>query len=133
MNESKQLEPKEALPPLGLGLASLVLATIALVLFVLPVLSVPIAACGVVLSLAGIASVPWRRSESLRWSLAGLCASSLALGIVLAIYYAPSYEEPSLDSQPLWQSPPVKPYVPPPAMPGEAGVRHAGRAGRVIS
>ena len=45
------------LPPLGLGLASVALGAIGLMLFVLPILAIPISTCGLVLGLIGLVRI----------------------------------------------------------------------------
>jgi hypothetical protein len=108
----------ETAPPIALGITSVVLATISLLLSFLPVLSLPIAACGLILSLAGAFSARWRPQESLRWALVGGCGTLAALGIGLAIQFAPLGETPRAEVPPLWQRPPNTLFVPPPAPPG---------------
>ncbi len=110
--------PRKSIPPVGLGPTSVVLGTIGLLLFFLPVLGVPIAVCGLTLATVGAISTLWRPNESLRWILAGFFCSLASLGVGLAINYAPVGEEPRPDVPPLWQQSPVAPFVPPPANPG---------------
>ena len=45
---------RRRLPPLGLGLASVVLGAIGLMLFVVPILAAPISGCGAIAGLCGI-------------------------------------------------------------------------------
>ena len=110
--------PRQSVPPIALGLASVVLATISVLLFFLPVLALPIATCGLVLAIVAAVSTIWRQDESLRWALTGLCGSLAAIGMGLAINFAPVGEEPRPDVPPLWQLPPAAPFVAPPAPPG---------------
>ncbi len=71
------------------GAVSLVLGFIALLLFFLPILSLPISAFGVFFGLlATILAVFFGRAD-LRWSLLGLTVSVVALLFILAIIYAP--------------------------------------------
>ena len=99
------------------AIISLVLGTIAWLLFFLPVLAVPIAVCGITLGLIAAVSAFWRSSESLRWALTGICCSVAALGVGLAINFAPLGEEPRPDVPQLWQQPSSPLFVSPPAKP----------------
>jgi len=108
------------LPPAALGLAGLVLGTIGMLLFVFPVLAVPIGASGACLAIAGMfraARGDQRRADRFRESIAGLCVSIVAMSIGLAIHFAPVGEAPRHDVPELWQNPEPPPYVAPPARP----------------
>jgi len=103
------------LPPLGLGLASTVLGAVGLLLFVLPILAIPISVCGLMAGAIGAAWAVARRSLDWRLSLAGAVLCGLAMTIGLAIAYAPGGyfgrpAEPSTISPAL-----PRPYIPPPA------------------
>jgi len=104
-------------PPLGLGLTSVVLGAVGLLLFFMPVLSIPLAAIGLAFGLASLALALLGGWASLRWSIAGVAICGLALGIGVAIAEAPAQHVPPsaipLDTQPG----PERPYVPPPARP----------------
>ncbi|HEY2762029.1 MAG TPA: hypothetical protein VGI75_14830 [Pirellulales bacterium] len=113
-----------ALPRLALGTISVVLGSIALMLFFLPILSIPIAICGLIVGCGRIVrsaayhahSLPHRRSE-LRWAIIGclLCSTVMVLGFTIA--YAPIGEASGRATpSPFW-SQPDRPYVPPPARP----------------
>jgi hypothetical protein len=95
-------------------MTSLVLGIIALLLFFLPVLGIPISVCGL---LAGLVGVPVALSFrlTLRWCAAGIATCILALLVNLAIVYAPSGYIPSPRPPRLWQTAPGEPYPPPPA------------------
>jgi hypothetical protein len=60
-----------------------------------------------------------REPARLRWAIAGLAVSCVALANGFALAYVPLGYEPSNAVQPLWQTPPDRPFVPPPAMPGQ--------------
>ena len=77
------------LPPLGLGLASVVLGVMGLMLFVLPILAIPISGCGLIVGMTGMIVAIARRSPDLRLSIAGAAVCSTALGMDFAIAYAP--------------------------------------------
>ncbi len=101
-------------PPLGLGVAAVVLGVISTLLFFLPILAMPIAAIGLALAIIGCALGVTSGRTSLRWSSVGVVVSGLALTINLAIAYAPSgfeHTPPSPPSEPV----PGVPYAPPPA------------------
>jgi hypothetical protein len=97
---------------------SLVLGTIALLLFFLPILGVPIGAIALLVGVAAIVLGLFGVGGRLRWALAGAAMSAVALGVNLAIYSAPGGYLPTPHrQQPHWQPVPDRPYVPPPARP----------------
>src|SRR5438477_10395417 len=77
-------------PLVGWGMASLVLGTIGLILFVFPILGVPISAFGLLLGIVGVVYGWFRSGVEVRWSLGGMAVSALALAVNIAILYAPS-------------------------------------------
>ena len=103
--------------PLGAGLTSVVLGAVGVLLFFLPILSIPLGAAGVLFGLAALALAARGSRTSLRWAIAGLIASGLALGLSLSIAEAPAGSLPSrsipINMQPVTD----RPYVPPPARP----------------
>ncbi len=102
----------------GLGMASLVLGVIALLLFFLPILGIPLAAFGALFGLVGLTLALADAGQSLRWNLAGLLTSLLALGVNLAVAYAPGgYPGTMHDVRP-WEPVSANPYVSPPAPSG---------------
>ncbi len=99
----------------ALGMTSLVLGVIAMVLAFLPVLGIPLSLCGIVLGTIGIFASFAVPGSHLRWALAGVATSLLALGINAAIGFAPSgYLHDQKVPRP-WQPVPDRPYAPPPA------------------
>ncbi len=98
-------------PPLGVAATSVVLGTVAVLLFFLPILSIPLGGCGVLFALAGIA---WSRrgdKRSLRWSVAGLLVAGAAVCVGIAIDKAPA-DRPRTPSIPLHlQHTHTQPYV----------------------
>lgn len=112
--------------PIALGTVSVVLGSIALMLFFLPILSIPIAVFG--LLAAGLPliramaahrfpSATTQSSSELRWAIIGcaVCSSVIVIGFIIA--YAPLGETPgNAPPSPVW-APPDRPYVPPPARP----------------
>ena len=106
--------PEGAGVPAGVGMTSLVIGTIGLGIFFFPVLGIPISAAGMLFGLVALV-VTWRTGGlGLRWALSGIAASVLGLAVNVAITYAPAGYLPSRDVPRLWQTPPVRPYVPPP-------------------
>lgn len=103
-------------PLVGLGMASLVLATVALILFFMPVLGIPLSACGVgcgVIALVGGIFVP---RMSLRWSAAGTALSAIALALNLALAFSPTEQLiPEPEAVSLWQRAQERPFVAPPS------------------
>jgi hypothetical protein len=107
--------PRTQFSPVEPGMLSLVLGTVALLLFFLPILGIPISAIGLLFGIVGIIVGILTVNGSLRWSLMGSAASLLALAINLAIAYAPAGHSPSPGIVPSWQPVPDRPYVAPPA------------------
>src|SRR5690348_7694324 len=101
-------------PLIGLGMASTVLGVVGLMLFILPILGIPISAFGLCFGILGFVLAPISGAR-LRWSAAGIAVSLLALAVNLAIYYAPEAYLPGRNVPLLWQPAPDRPYVPPPA------------------
>ena len=94
-------------PFTGLGMSSLVLGTVGLMLFFLPILGIPISVLGLFFGLVGFGVGLFRPRVSLRWSLGGIGMSALALllnigiAVVLVIMalawrgrYSPAYYSP---------------------------------------
>jgi hypothetical protein len=106
----------------GLGMTSLVLGTIGLIIVLLPVLGIPISALGLLFGITGFVVALFTPASSLRWSVAGIAMSALALGANLAIAYAPGGYLSERDVPRSWQSVPDRPYVPPPAHPTQGPV-----------
>jgi hypothetical protein len=102
-------------PPLPLGMASLVLGSIGLLFFFLPVLGIPVSAFGLLLGIVGFFVVLFGGEARLRTNLIGIAVSSLALAINLAVGYAPAGYLPGREVPRSWQSPSDRPYVSPPA------------------
>ncbi|HEX4132698.1 MAG TPA: hypothetical protein VHZ24_21875 [Pirellulales bacterium] len=100
---------------LAIGLAGPVLASIGLMLFFLPILSIPLGAIGLLLSLVAIALLARRADVALRWALIGLVVSSLALGTAVAVNFDAIGEEPGRQVPAPWQPVPDRPTVSPPA------------------
>lgn len=98
----------------ALGMASVVLAVIAMLLFFLPVLAVPLSICALTLGFAGLVAALLAPGTSLRFALLGLAASSLALAINAAIACAPAGYLRDQNPPRLWQSVYDRPFAPPP-------------------
>ena len=110
--------PQGSPPPVAIGLASVVLGMIGLAFFFLPILAMPIGACGALLGVAGMLRAAFAHSSEARLSLGGFVVSCAALAVGFAIDYAPIGYEPSQAVPRLWQTPPGQPYVPRPMVPG---------------
>ena len=105
-------------PVTGLGMSSLVLGTVGLMLFFLPILGVPISVMGLFFGLVGLGIARFRPRVSLRWSLGGIGMSALALVMNVGILFAPAgYIPTGVQELPPWRAVPDRPYVPPPANP----------------
>jgi hypothetical protein len=112
-------------PPLGLGLASVVLGAIGLMLFVLPIVAIPISVCGLAAGISGIALSGFLKNIDVRLAVAGAVVCTLAIGVEMAIAYAPSgdWGQPA---DPSTSSPAMpRPYVAPPA-PFRGHLSHSG-------
>jgi hypothetical protein len=96
------------LPPLGLGLASVTLGAVALMLFVLPILAIPIASSGLALGFVGSIIAIANKSLDLRLAAAGTAVCLLALAVGIAMASAPG---DVLD--PRFPSPAAAPAPPP--------------------
>lgn len=99
----------------ALGMASLVLGVIAMLLAFLPVLGVPLSMCGILCGIIGFGAALCVGGSNLRWGLAGLAASCLALGMNIALAYAPGGYLPDHNVPRIWQPVPDRPEAPPPA------------------
>jgi hypothetical protein len=97
------------------GMTSVVLGHIALLLFFLPILGVPVAAFGLLFGVVGLVLACCAPGTSLRWCLAGVAVCCLALAVNVAINYAPEGYLPGRRVPPPWQPVPDRPWVPPPA------------------
>lgn len=103
------------LPPIAFGLASVILAAIALLMFFLPVLSLPISGAALVVGAAGAWAAMRGGRSRLRLSVAGVLLAICAQGIVWSIAMAPSGYFAPRSVFPNWRPIPAGPYVPPPA------------------
>ncbi len=112
-------------PLLAFGTVAVALGSIALALFFMPILSIPIALCGLVAGGIGLVRTlaPWQRMDilqrrsELRWAIMGcaLCGAVAVLGFIIA--YAPLGETPhGSPPSPFWALSEHQ-YVPPPAQP----------------
>ncbi|MCC6417866.1 MAG: hypothetical protein IT429_06405 [Gemmataceae bacterium] len=102
-------------PLLGLGMTSLVLGIIGMLLFFLPVLGIPLSACGLAFGVIGFGMALFTGGPALRWSLSGVAASALALGVNVVLNAAPEGYLPQPSVPPPWQLPSDRPFVAPPA------------------
>jgi hypothetical protein len=102
-----------------MGLASAIFAAVGLLLFFLPVLSIPLGGAGLAFGLGSLALALFGGRASLRWSVAGIAISTVALAVAVGIALAPTDYLPvhplPLDTQ----SVPEPHYIPPPALPAE--------------
>ncbi|MGA2257841.1 MAG: hypothetical protein ABSG53_24525 [Thermoguttaceae bacterium] len=105
-------------PPVGMGLTSVILGSMAALLFFLPVLGIPLGAMGLVFGIVGLLLALLGGWTSLRWSVVGILVSGLTLGIGIAIALAPAGLLPNPKGPSVRENAPAQPYVPPPARPG---------------
>jgi hypothetical protein len=104
--------------PYALGLTSLALGAVALLLFFMPVLGIPLAGAGLLFGLIALLAALFGGRSSLRWAVLGIALSLLALAADVAVALAPAGYLPHQSQPRTWQPPAVRPYVPPPADPG---------------
>src|SRR5206468_12357975 len=110
--------------------ASVVTGLIGLLLFLLPILGIPVSLFGLGFGVLGTALAFFVGGEALRWPLGGLAVCSLALGVNLAVYYAPSGAFlPGRSVPRLWDPVPDRPAPPPPASAGRSGLKIEGANG----
>lgn len=114
--DGNNVMPVARLPACGLGLGSVILGAIGLLLFIFPVLSLPISAAGAVVGLAGIAAALAGGQPSLRLSVAGVMLSIFGLCLVTAIATAPTgYFRPTSVYPSILPITGERTFVPPPA------------------
>jgi hypothetical protein len=107
----------ESTPPIGLGVSAVTLSAIGMLLFVLPILSIPVSCAGVCVGAAGVFAGRVRIQSSVRMAVAGIILGCVSLGLGTAIalgpsgYFAPRAVFPAVERVP------PRPYVPPPARP----------------
>lgn len=101
----------------GVGVASLVLSAVALLLFILPVLSIPIAIAGLFFGLIGVVISLFGCWSGFRWSLAGIALSLLTLALGIAIYQTANGYLSNISPAPTERRISSRPYIPPPAKP----------------
>ena len=109
--------PSSYSPPIGFGLSAVTLGAISLLLFFLPILSLPISGAAAIFGVIGVWAALRGGREKLRLSVAGLllrCAQGIVWGIAIAPsgYFMP---RPVFPDRPSIQG---RPYVSPPAPPG---------------
>jgi hypothetical protein len=110
-----ELPSQPRAPMLSFSMTSLVLGFLSTLVFFMPVLGIPIALSGIVCGIIGICFALRSREYSMRWGLAGLGLSLLALGMLLALYYAPEGYLMRHRMPRRWEPPADRPYVAPPA------------------
>ena len=106
--------PTNRSPPLAFGVASFGLGMIGFMLFFLPILGAPISVVGLGAGIVGCLVAGATSRGSLRWSVAGLVLSCLALGINVGVAYAPRGLSPP-PTGPSTEFVPDRPDVSPPA------------------
>jgi len=72
-------------PPIDMGLTSVILGSVSLVLFFLPVLGIPLGGVGLAFGSMGLVLALRNGGASFRWSLAGIALCGLALGVGITI------------------------------------------------
>jgi hypothetical protein len=103
-------------PPVGMGATSVVLGSVGLLLFFMPILGIPLSAVGLLFGVVGLLMAIGGRS-SLRWSPAGAVLCCLALGVGIAIAVVASHDLPDRSNRQTEQDAAERLYIPPPAPP----------------
>jgi hypothetical protein len=99
--------------PPAVGLTSFVLGMIGMILFFLPILGAPISGLGAVAGIVGCFLAGGTNRAHLRWAVAGVVLSFLALSVNLGLAWSPSGYQSS-PSGPPNEPVPDTPYVSPP-------------------
>jgi hypothetical protein len=105
-----EMEP----PRLAFGVTSFVLGMIGFMLFFLPILGAPISVIGMAAGIAGCLLAGATSRGSMRWSVGGIVLCCLALGINVAVAFAPRFSAPP--TGPPAVTVPDRPYVSPPSL-----------------
>ena len=111
--------PRTYVPPAGVGLTSVILGAVALILFIFPILSIPLSCLGLLFGIAGSLMAIFGRWASLRLSVAGIALSILTLVISVAIAQTAAGYLSTPPHSVTEQQIPDRTYVPPPARPGK--------------
>jgi hypothetical protein len=104
-------------PPLGMGLAAVILGSVGVLLFLLPILGTPLGIVGLAFGVLGFLMAIRGGQAGLRWPVAGIVVSGLALGIGVVIALAPTGYLPKPTPHAVQKHVPYRSYVPPPARP----------------
>ncbi len=104
-------------PPIGPGVTSVALGAVGLLLLFLPVLSIPLGILGLAFGAVGLILGLVAGKAALRWAVGGLLLSGLALGLAIAIVYAPADLLPARNATAEIPGVPEPHYAPPPARP----------------
>ncbi len=112
---------REFAPSLEFGIAAVCLGSIALLLFFLPILSIPISLCGLAAGVGGLIRGRFAAAAGLRWSLIGCALCGAVLGLECILANAPTGELPGRALPIQTWSPPDRPYVSPPSSPSPSG------------
>lgn len=99
----------------GIGVTSVVLASVALLLFILPVLSIPMGVAGLLFGLIGVIVGLFGDRSGLRWSLAGVALALLTLSLGIAISQTANGYLTNIPPAPVERQIQDRPYIPPPA------------------
>jgi hypothetical protein len=69
----------------NLGMASMVLAIIAMFFFFIPIMALPLGLVALALGVVGFVATLFSKDLSLRWAVGGLAVSGMALAVIMAI------------------------------------------------
>jgi hypothetical protein len=108
--------PHPPWPIVEFGVAAATIGSVAAILILLPILSIPLSVCGLACGIVGVVAAWKGYPISLRTAVAGtaLCVVVLSAGLLVA--FAPRDQAFGRISPRLWQQPSTgRPAVPPPA------------------
>jgi hypothetical protein len=122
VESSVEREFQRPVQEIGLGVGSACLGTIGLMLFFLPILSIPIALSGLLVGILGILLRGGETPNGFRWAIVGVILCSAVASFSSAIAYASTGEITDLHRpvQKTYQSGLQSTTVPPPARPGQS-------------
>jgi hypothetical protein len=108
--------PPPPWPIVELGMAAATIGSVAAVLILLPILSIPLSICGLACGILGVIAAWKGYPIRLRTAVAGTALCVVVLSVGVLIDFAPRDARPGRPSPRLWQQPSSgRPAVPPPA------------------
>src|ERR1700735_4233498 len=97
--------PRPPWPIVEVGLAATTIGSVAAVLILLPILSIPLSVCGLACGILGVIAAWNGYPISLRIAVAGTVLCVVVLSVGLLVDFAPRDAHPGRPSPRLWQQP----------------------------